>query len=26
VLNPAAGGDEPVIYTINDVFHPFDIQ
>jgi YegS/Rv2252/BmrU family lipid kinase len=26
VLNPAAGGDEPVINTINDVFHPAGIQ
>ena len=26
VLNPAAGGDEPVINTINDVFHPLGIQ
>jgi hypothetical protein len=26
VLNPAAGGDEPVINTINDVFHPIGIQ
>jgi YegS/Rv2252/BmrU family lipid kinase len=26
VLNPAAGGDEPVINTINDVFQPAGIQ
>ena len=26
VLNPAAGGDEPIINTINDVFHPAGIQ
>ena len=26
VLNPAAGGDEPVINTINDVFHSAGIQ
>jgi YegS/Rv2252/BmrU family lipid kinase len=26
VLNPAAGGDEPIINTINDVFRPYGIQ
>jgi diacylglycerol kinase family enzyme len=26
VLNPAAGGDEPVTNTINDVFHPAGIH
>jgi len=26
VLNPAAGGDEPIINTINDVFRPAGIQ
>ena len=26
VLNPAAGGDEPIINTINDVFHPAGIK
>jgi diacylglycerol kinase family enzyme len=26
VLNPAAGGDEPILNTINDVFHPAGIE
>jgi YegS/Rv2252/BmrU family lipid kinase len=26
VLNPAAGGDEPIINTINDVFYPAGIE
>ena len=26
VLNPAAGGDEPIINTINDIFRPSGIQ
>ena len=26
VINPAAGGDEPILNTINDVFHHYGIE
>jgi len=26
IINPAAGHDEPILNTLNDVFHPADVE
>src|SRR5262245_28970234 len=26
VINPASGKDEPILNTLNDVFHPYDVD